>query len=34
MKRSYLVAGAIAVVVGAWLLTGLIGGEGEPQAPT
>jgi multidrug efflux system membrane fusion protein len=32
MKRSYLVAGAIAVVVGAWLLTGLIGGEGEPQA--
>jgi membrane fusion protein, multidrug efflux system len=33
MKRSYLVAGAIAVVVGAWLLTGLIGDEGEPQAP-
>ena len=31
MKRSYLVAGAIAVVVGAWLLTGLIDGEGEPQ---
>ncbi len=31
MKRSYLVAAAIAVVVGAWLLTGLIGGEGEGQ---
>ncbi len=32
MKSSYLIAGAIAVVVGAWLLTGLIGGDGEPQA--
>lgn len=32
MKRSYWVAGAIAVVVCAWLLTGLIGGEDEPQA--
>ena len=32
MKRSYLVAGAIAVVVGAWLLTGLIGGDDAPQA--
>jgi multidrug efflux system membrane fusion protein len=33
MKRSYLVAGAIAVVVCGWLLTGLIGDDGTPQAP-
>ena len=34
MKRSYLIAAAIAVAVGAWLATGLfIGDEGDPGTP-
>ena len=34
MKRSYLIAGLIAIAVGAWLATGLFGGEkGSSEAP-